>query len=146
MRRTVLRTLAMPVLALACLLSAGAGMSPAQAVAQAPRATWTLVDYRQDGCFSPNVGDTYFGVYVDGRWRTPINVGASGLPAGGSYTTSYAPIPPGSSDGEYTLAYVHVVLAPLPPVGRYTATLWADDGRSRQEVPIALDVTTKCGY
>jgi hypothetical protein len=124
-----------------------AGTTPARAAHEVPsRTTWTLVDYRQDGCFSPNVGDTYFGIYVDGRWRTSIDVGASGLPAGGSYDTSYAPIPPGSSDGEYTLAYVHVVLSPLPPVGRYTATLWADDGRTRQGVPIALDVTTKCGY
>ena len=65
MRRTVLRTLATPVLALACLLSAGAGMSPAQAVAPAPRATWTLVDYRQDGCFSPNVAQRNWS-----RWRS----------------------------------------------------------------------------
>jgi hypothetical protein len=147
MRRKVVPTLALPLLALICLLS-WAGGSSAQAAhnASAPRTTWTLVDYRQAGCFSPNVGDTYYGVYLDGRWRTSIDVGASGLPPGGSYTTSYAPIPPGSSNGEFTLAYVHVVLAPLPPVGRYTAALWADDGRSRQEVPIALEVKTKCGY
>ncbi len=107
---------------------------------------WQLVDYQQRSCFSPNVHDTYFGVWISGRWSTSINVGASGLPAGGSYDTSYAPIAPGSSTGVYSLAYVHVVLSATPPIGTYTASLWASDGRTTQQVPVTIDVQSRCGY
>jgi hypothetical protein len=109
-------------------------------------APWHLEDYQQSSCFSPNVGDAYYGVYIEGRWRRSINVGASNLPPGGSFSTNYAPIPPGSSTGDYTLAYVHVTLSPLPPLGTYTASLWASTGRIRQSVPIELVVQDRCGY
>jgi hypothetical protein len=110
------------------------------------KSSWQLEDYQQRGCFSPNVHDHYFGIYIDGRWTTSIDVGASNLPAGGTYDTSYAPIPPGSSDGIYSLAYVHVSFASPPPVGLYTTSMWASDGRITRQVPITLDVRTRCGY
>jgi uncharacterized protein DUF5980 len=124
--------------------SAAAGAAPIGGAAR--RATWHLEDYRQSGCFSANVHDTYYGIYIDGRWRNPINVGADHLPLGGSYDTSYAPIPPGSSNGEFSLAYVHVTLSPNPPNGRYVASMWANDGSVQQRVPIVLEVRSRCGY
>ena len=109
-------------------------------------ARWTLVDYHQSACFSTHVTDAYYGIWIDGTWRHSIDVGAANLPAGGTYTTSYAPIPPGSSDGVYSLAYVHVVLPSTQAVGTYTADMWASDGRFMQSVPITLVVKSKCGY
>ena len=136
---TLRRTMVTLVLVTVAMVSAVAPSS-------ARTATWRLEDYGQSACFSPNVHDAWYGVYIDGRWRRPIDVGASGLPAGGSYDTTYAPIPPGRSTGEYSLAYVHVMLSTLPPVGTYTASMWASDGRTRQAVPIVLDVRSRCGY
>lgn len=114
------------------------------AAAGAP--TWRLEDYHQSGCFSTNVHDTYYGVYVQGHWTSAIDVGARGLPAGTTYDTSYAPIPPGHSDGEHTLAYVHVTMTTNPPIGHYFATLWATDGSDHQRVTVMLDVRDRCGY
>ncbi len=124
-----------------------AGAVPASAKGSPPATSrWQLVDYGQTGCFSANVHDTYYGIWISGQWTRAINVGASGLPAGGTFDTSYAPIPPGSSTGIYSLAYVHVRLAVNPPVGLYTASLWASDGQVTQQVPVTLDVRTRCGY
>lgn len=107
---------------------------------------WQLVDYSQSACFSVNVHDAYYGVWINGTWTKPINIGASGLPTGSSFDTSYAPIPPGSSTGVYSLAYVHVKMTSNPPVGIYTASMWATDGKTTKSVPIILDVRTSCGY
>src|SRR5262245_54595893 len=122
------------------------GASAAGASTQAGAARWRLVDYQQEGCFSPNAHDTYFGVYIQGRWRSAIDVGASGLPAGGTYDTSYAPIPPGQSTGEFTLAYVHVTLPTSTPLGSYTGSMWANDGCVTRQVPIVMNVQDRCGY
>jgi hypothetical protein len=125
----------------------GAGAASAGASLRPPRTpTWQLMDYQQQGCFSPNVHDTYFGIWISGQWRSSINVGAGGLPAGGAYDTSYAPIPPGSSTGQYSLAYVHVMFSTTPPIGVYTASLWASDGRTTQQVPVTINVVSRCGY
>lgn len=61
------------------------------------------------------------------------------------WNTSYAPIPPGSSTGVSSLAYVHVTVAKRLKVGTYTAGLWASDGTTREVVPITLDVRARCG-
>jgi hypothetical protein len=116
------------------------------AASEARPATWTLEDYQQTGCYSPNVHDHYYAIYIDGTWRRQIYVGAAHLPEGGTYDTSYAPIPPGSSNGEYTLAYVHVTLPSTEPVGTYDAYMWASTGRTTQSVPITLEVKSSCGY
>jgi hypothetical protein len=109
-------------------------------------ARWHLEDYHQSSCFSAVSTVSYYGVYIDGTWRRSIDVGAANLPPGGSYTTSYAPIPPGSSNGDYSLAYVAVELPSNEPLGTYTASLWASTGRIRQSVPIELVVQDRCGY
>ena len=128
------------------VLVVGAPLVDAATARPRPPSTWHLVDAGQRACFSARVTDSYFGVWLSGRWTREINVGASGLPAGGGYDTSYAPIPPGSSTGVYSLAYVHVKLAPGTAVGVYTASLWASDGSRTQSVPVVLDVRTRCGY
>ena len=118
----------------------------ASSAASAATATWKLIDNHQRTCYvSSRGGTSYYGIWISGTWRHRINVGAQGLPAGGSYYTSYAPIPPGSSDGVGSLAYVALVLPAGASVGTYTSSLWASDGRTRQTVPITEVVqATSC--
>ena len=127
--------------ALATTPLAVAAAAPASA---AP--SWTLVDYHQTVCFSPHVTSSWYGIWISGRRRQSIDVGARRLPVGGGFSASYAPIPPGSSTGEYSLAYVRVDIPATTPVGSYTAMLWASDGTRTQRVPVTLNVTTRCGY
>jgi hypothetical protein len=115
------------------------------AVARIRTRTWQLVDYHQSRCFD-NTSVKYYGVYIEGRWRQPLDVGISNLPSGGTFTTLYAPIPPGSSTGEYSLAYVGVSLPSATPLGTYTASLWAGNARGTSSVPVTLVVETNCGY
>lgn len=116
------------------------GSAPALA-AQPAAATWTLVDYQQRTCYvSARGGTNYYGIWISGKWSHKINIGASALPAGAAQWNSYAPIPPGSSDGVYSLAYVAVQLPPGTPVGTVTSTLWANDGTTTETVPITLVV------
>lgn len=136
---------------LTVILACAGTLAAATAASAAPggvaaQTRWRLVDYRQTACFDANVHDTYYGIYIKGQWARPIDIGATGLPSGGSYTTSYAPIPPGSSSGEFTLAYVHVTLSTIPSVGKYQASIWANDGSTTRQVPVVLDVRTRCGY
>ena len=116
------------------------------AAAAGSAASWKLIDNHQRTCYvSSRGGTSYYGIWISGTWRHRINVGAQGLPAGGSYYTSYAPIPPGSSDGVGSLAYVALVLPAGASVGTYTSSLWASDGRTRQTVPITEVVqATSC--
>jgi hypothetical protein len=132
------------ILAVSGMLASAFGGTAAATSARTAR--WTLEDYQQSGCFSSHVTDHYYGIYIDGTWRRSIYVGAANLPPGGTYDTTYAPIPPGSSNGEYTLAYVHVVLRSTQPLGTYTADMWASNGRVTQSVPITLVVQSSCGY
>jgi hypothetical protein len=132
------------------VLAVSAALAPTfsgtAAATSARTARWTLEDYEQSGCFSSHVTDHYYGIYIDGKWRHSIYVGAAHLPPGATYDTSYAPIPPGSSTGEYTLAYVHVALRPTEQLGTYAADMWASNGRITQSVPITLVVQSSCGY
>src|SRR5262249_30005523 len=110
----------------------------------ARRPTWRLVDYAQRGCVnisSPNSERTvYFSIWLNGNWNGEIHGGVRKAPAGSTARGSSFPIPPGSSDGTYSLAYVAVRVAPGTPQGRYTFELWVCDGESRQRVPVTLVV------
>src|SRR3954451_6720861 len=92
-----------PVLGLfgAVVMAVLAALLPASAGARSASGRWQLVDYHQAGCFSPNVHDTWFGIYVQGRWKHQLDIGASELPAGGTYSATDAPVPAGRSDGEH---------------------------------------------
>ena len=132
------------------LVALALASQPPSALAQPSRsaaaaATWTLIDNDQSICFvqgSPY--PNYYGIWIKGTWKRQIRVGVSSLPAGATWSTSYSPIPPGSSDGIGSLAYVAVTLAPNTPLGSYTASLWAKDGTVTQRVPVDLVVKTKC--
>ncbi len=67
-----------------------------------------------------------------------LNLSRSGRHLSTTHYTSYAPIPPGSSDGIYSLAYVAVVLPAGAAVDTFTASLWASDGTTKESVPITL--------
>ena len=112
--------------------------------------TWQLVDWSQEACISiGNPGSdrtTYYGIYIDGRWNQSINAGLRNAPPGSTQWGSYLPIRPGSSNGEYSLAYVALQLAPDTPLGLYTIDLWAGDGMTRQSVPVTVEVAEDCGY
>jgi len=132
------------------LLGSGqaAAASSTRSASSAAKASWKLIDYQQRTCYvSSRGGTSYYGIWISGSWRHRINVGAQGMPAGGSYYTSYAPIPPGSSDGIGSLAYVALVLPAGAAVGTYTSSLWASDGKTRQSVPITEVVqATSCSH
>jgi hypothetical protein len=117
------------------------------AAASAPdAASWHLVGHHQHACFDTNVHDAWFGVFIKGTWTHRIDVGLKHLPRGGTFTTSYTPIPPGSGDGQHTVAYADAKIANDTPVGTYFAVLWASDGTTRDRVSVELDVTSDCGY
>ncbi|GIG20628.1 hypothetical protein Cch01nite_13520 [Cellulomonas chitinilytica] len=128
-------------LILSALLLGLVGTTPASAAG-----TWQLIDNHQRTCVvSTRGGTSYFGIWVKGTWTHQIDVGASALPAGASTSTFYAPVPPGSSDGVGSLAYVAVAVPAGTAVGTYTASLWASDARSTDRVPITLVVNaTSC--
>ncbi|HZM75857.1 MAG TPA: DUF5980 family protein [Candidatus Limnocylindrales bacterium] len=135
------------LLAVSIFLLALFGGAPAHAASPAPTtASWQLIDNQQKTCYVTTRGGTnYYGVWISGTWTHRITIGADALPAGGSYFTSYAPIPPGTSDGIGSLAYAAVVLPVGTPVGTYTASLWASDATVTQTVPITLVVNaTSC--
>ena len=110
-----------------------------------PGPTWHLVDYHQTRCYDGNPTHVLYTIEIDGHWRHAIDVGID-LPSGGSYTTSYAPIPPGSSNGRYSLANVNVFPDGIA-AGSHTLSLWATDGTTRDAVPVTLVVQDSCvGY
>lgn len=132
---------------LCSLLLAGTlciGMTATVQAATGP--TWHLINDHQSACFDTNSHNTYYGIWIKGSWTHEINVGITRLPTGGSYTTDYAPIPPGSSNGVGSLAYVDTTIPVSTPVGTYTAALWASDGTTREVVPVTLVVKASCGY
>ena len=139
-RLGILASLGIGCVAVAIAIGGAAG------AAGAPTPSWHLVGHHQRACYDTNVHDAWYGVFIKGSWTHAIDVGVSRLPAGGSFTTSYTPIPPGSANGRYTLAYADVVLPSSTPVATYRPVLWASDGSSRSRVRIELDVTTGCGY
>ena len=145
MRSTSRRLMALlftAVLAVTTLI--GAEAAPVNAAATP---TWHLIDNHQKACYvSTRGGTSYYGIWISGSWKRRVNVGADGLPTGGSYYTSYAPIPVGSSDGVGSLAYVAVVLPTGTAVGTYTSSLWASDGRTKERVAITEVVQASCGH
>src|SRR5258707_181213 len=104
----VKRTLLMALVAVVLL-----SVIPATAATAA--ATWQLMDYQQQPCVSVQNTSaaqptTYYGIWIKGTWSHPINAGATQLPAGATQWSGYTPIPPGSSDGVGSLAYVAVAV------------------------------------
>jgi uncharacterized protein DUF5980 len=107
-------------------------------------AYWQLVDNHQNVCLNVNSSTAYYGIWIKGTWNHPIDVGLDNIPNGGTFTTSYTPIPPGSSTGEYSLAYAAAHIPAGTATGTYTLRLWANDGSSWQSVPVTLIVAQSC--
>jgi hypothetical protein len=105
-------------------------------------------------------------VVLSGTWSSPITVGASNLPAGGSYhfyglklngyrlTAATNPIPPGSAPGNGVIifgprvtehAYVVVNLPPGLALGStVTITMFATDGTTTETIPVPILIQNSC--
>jgi len=142
--------------------------------AAAASPSWQLTDQytSQPACYTTGGGTEYLELNLNGSWSTPLTFGASGLPAGGSYTdvvldenltndtwsTVAPPIPPGWSNGTGPLSVGPETIAEAYPVttipaglmvnSTFTITFWASDGTTRQteSVPIVIRSTCKRRY
>ena len=131
--------------------------------------------HQPSSCFTTGGGSEYLELNLNGTWSTPLNFGASGLPAGGSYgdiiyyfakspysflSTGPAPMPPGSSNGtgpftvtanpqDFAEAYpVTTIPAGLTAGSTFNITFWASDGTTTQteSVPIVIKASCKRRY
>jgi hypothetical protein len=142
--------------------------TPAAAAAASP--SWQLTDQytAHPACFTTGGGTEYLELNLSGSWSTPLTFGASGLPAGGSYsdvilyenlatgvwTPGALPIPPGSSngtgpftDGPQTIdeAYpVTTIPAGLQANSTFTITFWASEGTTKQTESVPIVIKTSC--
>jgi hypothetical protein len=91
-------------------------------------------------------GTEYYAIFLSGTWASSVDVGATGLPAGATYWTNYAPFAPATSTGQYSLGDVAVSFPANLPLGTVTVSVWAGDGTTVQSVSWTLRVQAKCGY
>ena len=148
--------------------------TPAAAASAAASPSWQLTDQytANPACFTASGGSEYLELNLNGTWSTPLTFGASGLPAGGSYSdvvldenlttdvwsTGASAIPPGWSNGTGPLAVGPQTIAEAYPVttipaglkvnSTFTITFWASAGTTTQteSVPIAIKSTCKRRY
>ena len=130
--------------------------------------TWQLLDEFTGSplCNLTTGSSVIMQVVLSGTWSTPITVGASNLPAGGSYsfnglrldgyrlTGATNPIPPGSAPGNGVIifgprdtehAYVEVILPPGLALGStVTITMFATDGTTTQTIPVTILTQNSC--
>jgi hypothetical protein len=147
-------------------ITAAALATPAAAASP----SWQLTDQytANPACFTTGGGSEYLELNLSGSWSTPLTFGASGLPAGGSYTdvilyenltndtwtTGTSPIPPGSSngtgpftDGPQTIAEAYPVTtipAGLKANSTFTITFWASGGTTKQTESVPIVIKTSC--
>src|SRR5580693_4068719 len=147
---------------------------PAEASSAAASPSWQLTnEYASSpACYTTGGGSEYLELNLNGTWSTTLTFGASGLPAGGSYSdvvldenltndtwsTGAPSIPPGWSNGTGPLsvgpetiaeAYpVTTIPAGLPANSTLTITFWASDGTTKQteSVPIVIKASCKRRY
>ncbi len=108
-------------------------------------ATWELVDNDQVVCLDIDNGRypntiAYYGIWIDGDWTRSLNATLRNVPIGSTTWGGGLPIPPDSSDGVYSLAYVAVEIPTDTELGTYTLDLSVGAGRQRQTVPVTLVV------
>src|SRR5580698_4944247 len=154
----------------AALLAAAAIPAAALATPAVASTSWQLTDQytARPACFTTGGGTEYLELNLSGSWSVPLTFGASGLPAGGSYsdvvlyenlatdTWSTGPslIPPGSSngtgpftDGPQTIdeAYpVTTIPAGLHANSTFTITFWASDGSIKQTESVPVVIKSSC--
>jgi hypothetical protein len=138
--------------------------------AAAASPSWQLTDQytTSPACFTTAGGTEYLELNLNGSWSTSLTFGASGLPAGGSYTdavldenltndtwsTSTPPIPPGWSNGTGPLSVGPETIAEAYPVttipaglqanSTITITFWASDGTTKQTESVPINIKTSC--
>jgi hypothetical protein len=148
-------------------LTAVALATPAAAAASP---SWQLTDQytASPACFTTAGGTEYLELNLNGTWSTPLTFGASGLPAGGSYSdmildenltndvwsTGTPPIPPGWSNGTGPLAVGPETIAEAYPVttipaglkagSTLTITFWASDGTTKQTESVPIVIKSSC--
>jgi hypothetical protein len=148
-------------------ITAVALATPAAAAASP---SWQLTDQytANPAGFTTGGGSEYLELNLNGTWSTPLTFGASGLPAGGSYTdvildenltndtwsTGTPPIPPGWSNGTGPLAVGPETIAEAYPVttipaglkanSTFTITFWASDGTTRQTESVPIVIKSSC--
>ena len=158
-------------------ITAVALATPAAASPAAASPSWQLTDQYASSpvCYTTGGGSADLEINLSGSWSTPLSFGASGLPAGGSYSdiiyyfakspysvlsTGPAPMPPGSSNGtgpftvtatpqDFAEAYaVTAIPSGLQPNSSFNITFWVSDGTTMQteSVPIVIKSTCKRRY
>jgi hypothetical protein len=147
---------------------AAAALATPAAAAASP--SWQLTDQytASPACFTTGGGTEYLELNVNGTWSTPLTFGASGLPAGGSFSdvildenltndvwsTGTPPIPPGWSNGTGPLAVgpetiaeaysVTTIPAGLKAGSTLTITFWASDGTTKQTESVPIVIKSSC--
>lgn len=158
-------------------ITAVALATPAAAAAAAASPSWQLTDQYtgHPACYTTGGGSEPLEINLSGSWSTPLSFGASGLPAGGSYSdiiyyfasspysflsTGPAPMPPGSSNGtgpftvtanpqDFAEAYaVTVIPSGLQANSSFNITFWVSDGTTTQteSVPVLIKASCKRRY
>ena len=147
---------------------AAAALATPAAAAASP--SWQFTDQytASPACFTTGGGTEYLELNVNGTWSTPLTFGASGLPAGGSFSdvildenltndvwsTGTPPIPPGWSNGTGPLAVGPETIAEAYPVttipaglkagSTLTITFWASDGTTKQTESVPIVIKSSC--
>jgi hypothetical protein len=153
-------------------ITAVALATPAAAAPAAAGPSWQLTDQyiAYPACYTTAGGSEPLEINLSGTWSTPLNFGASGLPAGGSssdiiyyftlpaytYTTGPAPMPPGSSNGTgpftvnpQTFAEAYVVTAipaGLAQNSTFAITFWVSDGTTTQTESVPIVIKASCRH
>jgi hypothetical protein len=161
----------------AALLASAAIATLALATPASASSSWQLTDEFASNpvCYTPSGGDEPLEINLNGSWSTSLTFGASGLPAGGSYSdliyyfasspyaflsTGPAPMPPGSSNGtgpftvtanpqDFAEAYANTVITSgLQVNSSFNITLWVSDGTTKQteSVPVVIKASCKRKY
>ena len=158
-------------------ITAVALATSATASAAAASPSWQLTDQYASSpvCYTTGGGSAPLEINLSGSWSTPLSFGASGLPAGGSYSDAIyyfakspysflsigpAPMPPGSSNGtgpftvtanpqDFAEAYaVTAIPSGLQANSSFTITFWVSDGTITQteSVPVVIKASCKRRY
>jgi hypothetical protein len=132
--------------------------------------SWQFTDQytASPACFTTSGGTEPLELNLNGTWSASLTFGASGLPAGASYSdmildenlasdawsSATPPIPPGWSNGTGPLAvgpetiaeaYAETTIpAGLKAGSTLTITIWASDGTTKQTESVPIAIKSSC--
>jgi hypothetical protein len=154
-------------------ITAVALVTPAAAAPAAASPSWQLTDQYASSpvCYTTGGGSEGLEINLNGSWSTSLSFGASGLPAGGSYSdliyyfakspyavlsTGPGPMPAGSSNGtgpftvtatpqDFAEAYVVTAIpSGLALNSSFNITFWASDGTTKQTESVPVVIKSSC--